>query len=42
MIMMMMIDDIRVRVTVMIDTASRIQGETPRKTELENYTLSKS
>ena len=28
---MMMVDDIRVKVTVMIDTASRTQGELPTK-----------
>ena len=28
-----MIDDIRVKVTVMIDTASRTQGELPKKTK---------
>ena len=36
--MVMMIDDISVRVTVMVETASRIQGEMPRKKELEKYT----
>ena len=33
MMSMMMIDDIRVEVTVMIDTASRTQGEMPKKTK---------
>ena len=37
MMVMMMIDDIRVKVTVMIDTASRTQGELPKKTKMETH-----
>ena len=36
--MMRMIDDMRVKVTVMIDTASRTQGELPQKTEKWGHT----
>ena len=37
MMMMMMIDDIRLRVTVMIDTASRTQGELPKNTKMGTH-----
>ena len=35
--MVMMIDDIRVKVTVMIGTASRTQGELPKKTKMGTH-----